>query len=720
MLENLAASHPTIDTDDRFQLLVDSIEDYALYMLDAEGHVVTWNKGAQRNKGYTADEIVGQHFSRFFLEADRIAGLPETILATALAEGRFSGEGWRQRKDETRFWASVTLTAARSKSGEFLGFVKVTRDLTERKLHEEALLASERALQQERDRLHVTLYSIADGVISTDGQGLVTLMNPVAEAMTGWSRTEAVGRPIEQVFQMWLTETGANVRNPIRDCLEHNRPFYLQDGVSLKAKNGSLRDVQDSAAPIRSPDGFVSGAVLVFQDVTRLRSIQREIAFSATHDSLTQLPNRTQLERALEEALLRVRTQQRPQTLCFLDLDRFKVVNDTAGHAAGDVLLKTIATLLTKSVRGADLVARLGGDEFAILLTSCTAEQAQGTLEKILTAISGLHFIWEGRSFTVSVSIGVTEIMDDFDTTMAMKQADVACYASKNAGRNRISVYHPDNQEVYARHQQLQVAAEMRDAIADDRFLLLAQPIVALSATPETHYELLLRMQNRDGEAVLPGAFIPAAERYDLMAAIDRWVLKSVLGKHARQIMQQPHLHFSVNLSANSLNDAEFLPFFLPLLNNSPLDPRRLTFEITETSLINNMINASSVIEKLRSAGCKVALDDFGIGMSSFSYLRSFSVDYIKIEGTFVRNVPHSAVDMTIVKSINNIAHEIGAQTVAEFVESEEILTHMRNLGVDYAQGFHLGRPRHIEEVFKGLNRSLTNASTDRLVNGIF
>jgi len=686
-----------LDDSNRFHLLVDAVHDSAVYMLDLDGRVESWNAGAQKMKGYTSNQIIGRHFSVFFPKEDQDAGKPDALLAKALQEGSYQDEGWRVRCDGSTFWAAVVIRPILSSDGTPIGFAKISRDLTEQRRQQQALAAAERALHQERDRLEVTLLSIADGVICTDARGFVTRMNPAAEKMTGWSREEAIGHPVEDVFDLCLEETRTPVRNPVRDCLLTGRSSFLREGISLRVRNGSARDVQDSAAPIHAHDGSVTGAVLVFQDVTPMRSIQREIAFSVSHDALTLLPNRRQFETALDDALKRTLSTGMRHTVCFLDLDRFKVVNDTAGHTAGDVLLKSVATLLTRLVRISDVVARLGGDEFAIILEGCTPSQAEPTLRKIMDAVSALGFVWDDRSFPVSASLGVAEMNEKSDIATVMKQADVACYAAKTAGRNHMSVYHPDNGEVYDRHHQLQVASEIRDAIHANRFTLFAQPIVSTRGDNTPRYELLLRMKGRGGEMIAPGSFIPAAERYDLMADLDRWVLTQVLEYQGAKLATIPRIQLSLNLSANSLNDAKFLPFFLDLLRRSPIPPSALTFEITETSLINNLITASAVIEQVRATGCKVALDDFGIGMSSFSYLRSFRVDFIKIEGSFVRNIQHSPVDMTIVRSINNIAHEVGAKTIAEFVEDDEILKHITYLGVDFAQGYAVGHPEPIE-----------------------
>jgi diguanylate cyclase (GGDEF)-like protein/PAS domain S-box-containing protein len=703
------------EKDIRFRLIVDSVQDYAIYMLDLEGRVVTWNTGAERSKGYTSTEILGQHFRCFFPPGDRATGVPDQILAEAAVNGHFAGEGWRVRKDESRFWASVFINTMHDDHGQIIGYAKVTRDLTERKGHEETLLASEAALEAERERLQVTLYSIADGVVCTDEAGNITLMNPAAENMTGWIQNEAYGHPLEDVLHIVDLASRTIIANPVRKCLIDNKTCHLQDGAALLARNGSQCDIQDSAAPLRKPDGQVIGAVLVFQDITRLRTIQRDVEFNATHDALTSLPNRREFETRLEEAIQIAGVTGVESTVCFLNLDRFKVINDVAGHAAGDVLLKTVSHLLTRNVQGADLVVRLGGDQFAIIFFGCDEDRAQGTLTQIQEGIEALRFGWEDRQFRISASVGVAAVTPGANAPAVMQQADVACYAAKRAGGNRISIFRQGLSDGHERHLELKAAADIRDAICEDRFSLFAQKIVATGEAQTPRYELLLRMISRDGEIVSPAHFIPAAERFDLMADVDRWVIKRVLDYFGEQLLAIPEIQLCLNLSGNSLNDPKFLPFFLDTLEHSVLAPSALTLEITETSLINNLSTAGAIIEKLRSVGCKIALDDFGIGLSSFSYLRNFKVDFIKIDGSFVRHIAHRAVDLAIVKAINNIAHEIHSQTVAEFVEDESIMAMVRELGIDFAQGYWLGRPEPIEQIFVRTTPDTTLCSLGRI-----
>lgn len=691
--------------DERFRLLVESVRDYAIYMLDPSGRVITWNLGAERNKGYTGSEIIGQNFSRFFLPEDVAAGVPERILAQAEAEEHSETEGWRVRKDGSRFWAKVVVTAIRDNSGTLKGFGKVTRDLTERKQHDDELRASADALHAEKDLLQVTLKSIGDGVISTDHQGLVVLMNPSAETMTGWTMAQSQGRPLEEVFQLIDAENLESQENPVRECLADNRVTHLREGTALLGRQGLQREIQDSAAPIRNSDGAVIGAILVFQDVTKMRHAQRELRFQAEHDPLTGVPNRKQLESRLLEAIEDSAKNDRGHTLCFLDLDRFKVINDTAGHVAGDAFLRLVSQVLRHSLRNSDFVARLGGDEFAVILYNCANQPAVQILSKLVEAVAAIQFSWEGRLYQTTVSVGATTITPTTGlSTHVMKQADVACYSSKRAGRNRISIYQPDQGEVDERQRELHMVSEIREALVQKRFRLVAQEIVPTWDSDDIHYELLVRMIDHTGESVLPGRFIPAAELYGLMVDIDRWVLQEALGRLAKDLCQVSNLSISINLSAQSLNDPTFLPFLLKLFEESELSPSKVILEVTETALVHNIISASHMLQELRAIGCRIALDDFGAGLSSFGYLRNFKVDIIKIEGSFVRDMLLSPVDLAIVKSINQIAHELNAKTVAEYVESKEIFERLKELKVDFGQGYALGRPKPIEEL---LARSL-------------
>ncbi|MGO4808958.1 diguanylate cyclase [Cupriavidus sp. 2MCAB6] len=557
------------------------------------------------------------------------------------------------------------------------------------------------ALFEEKERLHITLRSIGDAVICTDAAMGVTFMNPIAEQLTGWTMQSAAGQPLESIFRIVDEHSNLPIPSPVAQCLQTLRPVYLQDGAVLQSLTGDRHDVQDSAAPVRTASGEVIGAVLVFQDITSARALQRELAHSASHDALTGLPNRIWFEKRLREACEAARMQQRHHALCFIDLDRFKIVNDTAGHAAGDVLLRELGHVIRHHVRPDDLLARLGGDEFALLLKDCSVDQAEHVCQKIIDAVRSQRFPWEGRVYDVGASIGITAI-DDETPPMGelMSRADVACYAAKAAGRNRVSVYRRDESDAQRHHQELQVAAGIHSALDANRFRLFAQEIRALQddSAPGSHIEILVRMVDEQGKLVMPGAFIPAAERYDLMGHVDRWVIHHVLSEFGERLAAVPSLTVAINLSANSLGEPFLLPFLHAELHESVLPATRIQLEITETALINNMAAANRLVTEMRTAGCTVALDDFGAGLSSFSYLKQFPVDYLKIDGSFIRHLAGSAVDREIVSSINDIGHRLGMLTVAESVEDELTLQALRAIGVDYAQGYVIGRPMPLEQ----------------------
>lgn len=552
------------------------------------------------------------------------------------------------------------------------------------------------ALFEEKERLQITLRSIGDAVICTDAGMRVSFMNPIAEQLTGWTMASASGLRLEQVFRIVDEETGLPIPSPVEACLQTLAPTYLQEGAVLQSLTGERHDVQDSAAPVLTSNGDVLGAVLVFQDITTARALQRELAHSAMHDALTGLPNRTWFEKRLREACEAARLQGHHGALCFIDLDRFKIVNDTAGHGAGDVLLRELSYVIRNRVRPDDLLARLGGDEFALLLKDCTVDQAEQVCHDVIDAIRSRRFPWDGRVYDVGASIGIAAIDHEVPpVSELMSRADVACYAAKAAGRSRVSVYRRDESDARRHHRELEVAAGIHSALEGNRFRLFAQEIRALQRcdTDKQHVEILVRMVDEDGEMILPGAFIPAAERYDLMGHIDRWVIRNVLGGYGERLRAVPGLSVSINLSANSLDEPFLLPFLHAELQASALPAHRIRLEITETALINNMAAATRVVSEMRSTGCTVALDDFGSGLSSFAYLKQFPVDFLKIDGSFIRQLADNMVDREIVSSINDIGHRLGVRTVAEWVEDERTLNVLRAIGVDYAQGYAIGRP---------------------------
>ncbi|MBN8430808.1 EAL domain-containing protein [Microbulbifer salipaludis] len=584
-----------------------------------------------------------------------------------------------------------------SEDGRPVRLIGILRDITDNK-------RMARSLEEEKEHLQVTLDAIADAVIATDNLRQITFMNPVAEQLTGWSLGEVQGRDIDEVLQLSSGREGQRVQSPVRDCLQHVMPFGSAESSVLHDRHGNSYDVKCSASPLCSSSSQVLGAVLVFQDVTETRRLIRQLRYKAHHDDLTHLPNREAFRRELLEAVASVRNSDLVHTLAYMDLDRFKVINDSAGHQAGDALLRNLARFLKGQLRETDCVARLGGDEFGILLRDCSKEQGLLRCEQLVRKIIALRFPWAGRVFDVGASVGLTEVRrDNNQVADLMSQADVACYSAKHAGRGVVMLYEADSSAAADQHREIHMASRIREALDENRLQLFAQPIAdARDASRISHYELLVRMVDVDGTLISPGAFIPAAERYGLMLQIDRWVMHEFLCNKAK-LAAASGLSFAVNLSAEAIGDRGFQDEFVALLERAELPSARLGIEITETAMINQMENASEFVAALRSMGCKIALDDFGNGLSSFNYLKAFSIDFIKIDGSFVRQVESNFVDLMIVESINQVAHRLNALTIAEFVEDVGAADRLRSIGVDLLQGYHIGRPKPLDAVLSAV-----------------
>ena len=559
---------------------------------------------------------------------------------------------------------------------------------------------AEDALYHEKERLQVTLHSIGDAVISTNASGDLLYINPAAEALTGWTLTAAVGRPYREVFSL-LDPGGGQppVGDMVVDTIAAAEAHRYPD-LCLQQLHGGTVLVEAAVSPIKDADGEVQGAVLVFRDVTEQRRLSSEMAYQALHDELTGLGNRRAFEQTLAQAFERTRSEAVQHAVCYLDLDDFKVVNDTCGHTAGDAMLREIANLFAGLLREQDQLCRIGGDEFGILLTGQSMASALLVAERLQLCLSGYHFGWMDQRFAVGVSIGMVALDVSTESVGALLQAaDSACYVAKDAGRNRIHLYAKDDPALAQRYGVMEWVSRIEHALLHDRFVLFAQPIVPLdAAAPSGLYcEILLRIKTEQGELVPPGLFMPAAERYHLAARVDRWVVTHALqwvAAHQDRIGQ-----CSINLSGQSLGDAAFMEFLLRIVGETNVPCAKLCFEITETAAISNLQTAHHFIASLRARGCKFALDDFGSGLSSFAYLRNLPVDVLKIDGQFVKDIAHDAVSLAMVKSIHEIGCLMGKRTVAEFVESQAILKVLHEIGVHYAQGYAVGYPVPLDQV---------------------
>ena len=565
-----------------------------------------------------------------------------------------------------------------------------------------ALKRALNTLANEKERAEVTLHCIGDAVITTDAEECIEYLNPVAEQLTGWTNAAAHGLPASQVFNIINETTGAPLDNPVEKAINENRIVPLANHAALIKRNGKIIPIEDSAAPIRDKRNQIIGAVLVFHDVSHARAMATKLSHQASHDALTGLLNRHTFESRLQQALDNAQQENTHHTLCYMDLDQFKIVNDTCGHIAGDELLRQLAVELRTQIRGSDILARLGGDEFGLLLEGCSLDMSDMIVGKLLQTVRDFRFHWQAQSFSVGVSIGVVSIHADCGGLMEiMRAADSACYAAKDGGRNRIYIYQADDKEVAQRRGEMRWVARITQALDEGRLRLYYQTIQPLKyVTQGAHYEILLRMLDEEGQIVPPGVFIPAAERYDLMPTIDRWVIENTfdtLGKLYRGEAKKQLHTCSINLSGTSWADESLAGFICEMAGRYRVAARSICFEITETAAISNLGKTIAFIRDLKQAGFRFSLDDFGSGVSSFGYLKQLPVDYLKIDGSFVKNIINDKIDHAMVEAINQVGHIMGIQTIAEFVENEEILARITAMGVDYAQGYAIARPQPLD-----------------------
>ncbi len=692
-LEKVSLADRLADMQERQDMALPCAND-GLWDYDAQGNRTWFSPRWKAMLGFAEDDVITspdwhrmvhpEDLARVSASMrDHIAG--KTPMFESVHRLKHTDGEWR--------WVIGRARARVDDQGRLRRLIGVELDITERKLYEEALF-------REKESAQITLQSIGDGVITCDAHGRVEYLNPVAEELTGWRLEDSLGRTIDEIFRAFHEETCEPLENPLAVAVRRIRSIKSVRPMLLIRRDGNELYIESTASPIRDGSGTVTGGVLVFHDVSESRELNRRLSYHASHDVLTGLVNRREFETRLERALKSAKARETSYALCYIDLDQFKIVNDTCGHSAGDALLGQVGALLKSKVRWRDTLARLGGDEFGVLLESCSLEEALRTAETLRESIRNFRYTWEDRTFRLGASLGVVPITaENEDVASVLSAADSACGAAKESGRNRVHCFEENDIDLMRRRREMQWAARINNALEESRFELFRMTILPLQVEDAgEHFELLLRMRDESGKIVAPDQFIAAAERYGITPSIDRWVIDSAFRWLVSEADERRRLTMcSINLSGQSLGDDKFLPFVIEQFHRSGIDGSKICFEITETAAIANFSQASRFIQALKELGCKFALDDFGTGLSSFGYLKHFPVDFLKIDGSFVKGLLHDPIDREMVRSINEIGHLTGKKTIAEWAENAEIVEVLRGLGVDYAQGYGISQPQRVQ-----------------------
>ena len=686
--EEDTAKRRLLESEARFRNLVDHVTDIVC-ITSADGKIEFLNNSVEKILGYRVDELESGKAGANAIPEDRER--VQQALRTVLEDPERVVSGvyrYRHKNGSIRVLQVTRQQIRQFDEGQEPRIIIHARDITDQSQAEEALRQSE-------ERLRDFAETGADWFWEQDANLRFTYISGNYPGFDKMANENIIGKMREEI----APENNFNSENwrQLTRALKAREPFYNFE-YTYRIPDGGDVIVRISGKPKFDVDGNFVGYRGTGLDITESYRLSEQLNYQATHDPLTGLVNRREFELRLSRVVKSCRDDGSEHALCYIDLDQFKVVNDTCGHDAGDELLRQIAALLQDKVRKRDTIARLGGDEFGLLLERCTLNQANRVAENVRGAIDDFRFMWAGRNFRLGASIGVIPI--DFSSgniANVMRSADAACYTAKDAGRNRIHIYHEDSIELAQRHQEMQRIVDINQAFDEGRFMLYQQPIRPLKSTQDEQAqfcELLVRMIDEAGFPVLPANFLPTAERYNLATQLDTWVVNTAL----EWIVSNPILRCTINLSGMSIADDSFLRMVLDLLDRKAVDANRICFEITETAAIQNLSKAHHFIERLRDCGCFFALDDFGSGLSSFAYLKTLPVDFLKIDGFFVRDIVEDRISYELVKSINDIGQVMGKRTIAEFVENEATLDALREIGVDYAQGFWIARPEPIQK----------------------
>ncbi|MGI9237925.1 MAG: EAL domain-containing protein [Woeseiaceae bacterium] len=661
------------------------------------------NDSAGSLVGLESAQLVGREI------ADLVKPAYRALFRKTVAK-RLAGENAAQRIEmqlingnQTGLWVE-----AQSSNIEFRGrpaILTVARDVSHRKSLEVSLSRSKRQAQY-------TLESISEGVITTDNDGRIDYMNLAAEALIGTNRDDASGHRVGELFTLVDDADRRTLGDPVERCLAMRRRVNMgRRAVMVSADGEHEHSVEITASPVRGPSNSISGTVVVFHDVGELRGLTRKMSYQATHDPLTGLINRREFERRLDEAMDSAHSDEAVHIVFYMDLDRFKAVNDTCGHLAGDNMLREVATLIKEQVRDSDFVGRLGGDEFGALLIGCPIEKARQIASDICDAVANYRFVWKDKIFNIGISVGLIEVSHASGTLQdIMSAADSACYMAKQQGRGQVHVYSARDEAVARERGDIQWLRQLQTALHEDSFELAVQPIIAMSGATDSgpSVEVLVRLQDGQSRATNSAEFLRPAERYQMMPQIDRWVINAALAAiSSGEIKLTAQRSCAINLSSQTLGDESFLGFVVDALDRTGVAPSSICFEVTETAILSNVQHAQRFIEVLHGIGCEFSLDDFGSGLGSFSSLKHIPIDYLKIDGTYTRNLRSDLVNQEMVVAMIKLARTMQFRVVAEQVEQQEDFDWLRDAGVDFVQGHFVEAPSMLGTATTGSYRAL-------------
>jgi len=671
-----------------------------LHSIDGQFRLIQVSDLWLRTFGYSREEIIGRVWTGLLTEQSRKYA-EEVALPELIRVGHMHGVEYEVvQKSGGILNVMVSSVMTYDRVGSPLLSMTAITDVTNNK-------RLQVALENQHEHLRVTLDSISDGVVTASRQGLVTYLNAAAELFTGWKKGDAKGRSCEEVISVSDHITHRSPKSLIVSWLAGGKGFSFTNEVTLTSRAGGKEyHVEVSSAKIRSVAGSEEGVVIVFRNVSEQHLLQKELVYRATHDELTGILNRGEFDRRLQRALQAINERDDTRSaLLYIDLDGFKVVNDAGGHATGDRLLKHVVGLLSRVVRKTDTLARLRGDEFGVMLEHCSMSVARGIAQKICDQIDALRFQHGGQRLHVSASIGLVQIDEYWQSAASvMGAADSACYVAKESGRNRVHVYSVDDRMIKGRQNDMHWVRKIEDALDHEQFTLYWQDIRSLSDVDGEHLhgEVLLRLIDEKDGLIMPSVFLTAAERFRIAPRIDRWVVRRVFEWMALNEASLQHVAtVSINLSGLSINDGDFHAYVHDLLGTMVFDHKKICFEITETSAIQHLDESVMFIESLREYGVRFALDDFGSGASSFSYLKELPVDFLKIDGQFIRGLTEDLIGQATVRCICEVARITGKNTIAEFVETEAVESLLKQMGVDYTQGYLRHRPTELDLILR-------------------